>query len=55
MFFESSIATDGSIIYRIPPPQPDSEPEFQNAKAAAVGVPMKRTGEPDEIAPAVLF
>jgi len=30
MFFESSIAADGSIIYRIPPPQPESGAEFQN-------------------------
>jgi NAD(P)-dependent dehydrogenase (short-subunit alcohol dehydrogenase family) len=31
MFFESSIAADGSIIYRVPPPQPESGIEFQNA------------------------
>lgn len=31
MFFESSIAADGSIMYRIPPPQPESSPEFKNA------------------------
>lgn len=29
-FFESSVAADGSIIYRVPPPQPESEPAFQN-------------------------
>lgn len=27
MFFESSIGADGSIMYRIPPPQPESKPE----------------------------
>ncbi|MES2217567.1 MAG: SDR family oxidoreductase [Pseudomonadota bacterium] len=31
MFFESSIAADGSIIYRIPPPQPNSGAEFKDA------------------------
>lgn len=31
MFFESSIAADGSIVYRIPPPQPESGSEFQDA------------------------
>jgi NAD(P)-dependent dehydrogenase (short-subunit alcohol dehydrogenase family) len=31
MFFESSITEDGSIIYRIPAPQPESSPEFQDA------------------------
>lgn len=30
MFFESSIAADGSLIYRVPPPQPTSSAEFQN-------------------------
>lgn len=29
MFFESSIADDGSIIYRVPPPQPDSPPDLK--------------------------
>lgn len=32
MFFESSIAADGSILYRVPPPQPESGTEFQDAK-----------------------
>lgn len=32
MFFESSIAADGSIIYRIPPPQPESGIEFQHVE-----------------------
>ena len=32
MFFESSIAQDGSIMYRIPPPQPQSGPEFEHAR-----------------------
>lgn len=32
MFFESSIAADGSIIYRIPPPQPDSGAQHQNTE-----------------------
>lgn len=31
MFFESSVAADGSILYRIPPPQPTSGAEFKNA------------------------
>jgi NAD(P)-dependent dehydrogenase (short-subunit alcohol dehydrogenase family) len=44
MFFESSIAADGSIIYRIPPPQPDSGSEFQNA-----------TREPTQTTPASPF
>lgn len=30
MFFESSVAKDGSIIYRIPPPQPQSSEAFEN-------------------------
>ncbi len=32
MFFESSIAPDGSIMYRVPPPQPESDIQFQNTK-----------------------
>ncbi len=32
MVFESSIAEDGSILYHIPAPQPESEDEFQNAR-----------------------
>lgn len=32
MFFDSSVAADGSIIYRIPPPQPESPAEFQDIK-----------------------
>ena len=32
LFFESSIDTDGSIIYRIPPPQPESGIEFHKDK-----------------------
>lgn len=39
MFFDSSISADGSIIYRIPPPQPESGTEFQNA----VCEPTQRT------------
>lgn len=35
MFLQSSIAEDGSIIYRIPPPQPDSGAEFQHAAREA--------------------
>jgi NAD(P)-dependent dehydrogenase (short-subunit alcohol dehydrogenase family) len=31
MFFESSIAADGSIMYRIPPPQPASSSNVTNA------------------------
>lgn len=33
--FESSIADDGSILFRIPPPQPKSPPEFQHVDYAA--------------------
>ena len=34
MFLESSIADDGSILYRIPAPQPESKPEFQKGHCA---------------------
>lgn len=33
MFFESSVAKDGSIIYRIPPPQPQSPEAFQQSES----------------------
>ena len=32
MFFDSSIAEDGSILYRIPAPQPESPESFKDAK-----------------------